>query len=109
MTLESEKGVKYDFVEADSVASGLKALKLTKSDVVILDLHLPGKSGFDFINRLKKEKALPLSKIIVLTADNSGKNLWEVVNKGIDAYHFMGKPFISDELRALVLSLALPA
>jgi DNA-binding response OmpR family regulator len=108
MTLESEHGVKYVFTEADSVESGLRALKLTTSDVVILDLHLPGEDGFEFIDKLKKDKYLSLSKVIVLTADDSSKNLWRAINEGIDSYHFMGKPFINDELKALVLNLALP-
>ena len=108
MTLESERGVKYAFVEAGDVVSGLKALKSNKSDVVILDLHMPGEDGFDFVEKLKKDKSLPLTKVVILTADDSIKNLWRAVNKGISAYNFMGKPFIADELRAMVLSLVMP-
>jgi CheY-like chemotaxis protein len=108
MTLASALGVNYAFTEADSVVSGLKALKSSASDVVILDLHMPGEDGFDFIDKLKKDKSLPLTKIIILTADNSIKNFWKAANKGIDAYHFVGKPFINDELRALVLGLVVP-
>jgi CheY-like chemotaxis protein len=108
MTLEGEPGVRYEFTEAGSAASGLQALKTVKSDVVILDLHMPGEDGFDFMTKLKKTKLLPLTKVVVLTADNSSKSLMRSVRKGINAYNFIGKPFVSEELRALVLRLAWP-
>jgi CheY-like chemotaxis protein len=108
MTLESKHGVGYAFTEADSVASGMIAVNSATPDVIILDLHMPGEDGFDFINKLRRNKSLPLSKVIVLTADDSIKNLLKAEAKGVNAYHFMGKPFINDELRAAVLSLVLP-
>ena len=108
LTLESELGARYTFSEAANVTSGLKALKSSRPDVVILDLHMPGEDGFDFMNKQKKDSSLPKTKMIILTADDSFKNLWKAENRGINAYHFMGKPFVSDELRALVLSLVLP-
>jgi CheY-like chemotaxis protein len=108
MTLESEYGVGYVFTEADSVASGLIAIKSSQPDVIILDLHMPGENGFDFMNKFKKDTSLPAAKIIILTADDSIKNLLKAEGKGVNAYHFMGKPFISDDLRAMVLSLVLP-
>lgn len=108
LTLESELGARYTFTEAATVPSALQALKSAKPDVVILDLHMPGEDGFDFMNKQKRDSSLPQAKVIILTADDSFKNLWKAENKGINAYHFMGKPFVSDELRALVLSLVLP-
>ena len=107
MTLESEPVVSYAFTEAGNVVSGLEALKSTGTDVVILDIHMPGKNGFDFTHKLEKDKSLPLAKVIILTADDSIKNLLKAESKGVDAYHFIGKPFISDELRATVLSVVL--
>jgi two-component system alkaline phosphatase synthesis response regulator PhoP len=99
MTLESERGAKLSFLEADNVPSGLKALKSANPEVVILDIHMPGEDGFDFMNRLKQDESLPQPKIIMLTADDSIKNVWRAEKKGIDAYHFIGKPFRSDDLQ----------
>jgi len=108
MTLESESGVNYSFAEADNVASGLAALKSTKPTVIILDLHMPSENGFDFMNKLKKDHSLPRTKVIILTADNSIKNLLKAEVRGVNAYQFVGKPFVNDELRATVLSMVLP-
>lgn len=108
LTLDSELEVNHTFIEADSVGSGLKALKTLMPDVVILDLHMPGKDGFDFLDDIRKNESFPLTKVIILTADDRLKNLLHTENKGIDAYHFMGKPFANDALKAMVLSLIVP-
>ena len=108
MTLESDSGVDYSFTEAGDVASGLTALKSTKPAVIILDLHMPGENGFDFMNKMRTNHYHSRSKVIILTADNSIKNLLKAESKGVNAYQFIGKPFVNDELRALVLSLVLP-
>jgi len=108
LTLESEMKSSFTFAEADTVASGLRALKSTEPDVVILDLHMPGENGFDFIHKVKQSKLFSEAKVIILTAHGSLKNLLKAQNKGIGAYHFMSKPFQSDELLALVLSIVLP-
>jgi CheY-like chemotaxis protein len=106
LTLESEAEGAYTFKSADTVPAGLKAVDSFKPDVIILDLHMPGQNGFDFLDSLSKH-TFPKFKVVLLTADNTLKNLWEAESKGINAYHFMGKPFEGDELRALVLSLVL--
>lgn len=107
LTLAEERNAKYTFIEATNVPSGLKALKTSKPDVVILDLLMPGPSGYDFIQTLKKDRSMPLAKVIVLTAHDSMKNLWKAENNGVNAYHFMSKPFVGDDLRATVLGLVL--
>ncbi|HSX44287.1 MAG TPA: response regulator [Candidatus Saccharimonadales bacterium] len=107
LTLEEEQNANYSFTEASNVASGLKALKAKKPDVVILDLLMPGPSGYDFIQTMKKDHSMPLTRIIILTAHDSMKNLWKAENTGVNAYHFMSKPFVGDDLRATVLGLVL--
>ena len=108
LTLDSELEINHTFTEADNVGSGLKALKTIMPDIVILDLHMPGKDGFDFLDDIRKNESFPLTKVIILTADDRLKNLLHTENKGIDAYHFMGKPFANDALKAMVLSLIVP-
>ena len=107
-TLDSDLSVDYEFTEAEDVPSGLRTLRSVKPDVVILDLHMPGEDGFDFMGRIKKDNLYSLLKVIILTADNTIGNRLKTESKGVGAYHFIGKPFVGDELRALVLSLVLP-
>lgn len=107
LTLESETEVDYTFEEASNVSSGLKILEAAKPDVVILDIHMPGEDGFAFLNKINRARSLPKTKVMVLTADNSMKNLWKAEQKNISPYNFLGKPFVNEELRAVVLSMAL--
>lgn len=107
MTLESESYVAYSFTESATVASGMKVVENWQPDVIILDIHMPGENGFDFIDGLDKRHLPKKKNILVLTADDTLKNIWQVQSKGIDAYRFMGKPFESEELRAQVLGIAL--
>jgi DNA-binding response OmpR family regulator len=82
-------------------------MKAIKPDIVILDLHMPDKTGFDFMNIVQKNKLLAKAKVIMLTADDTLGNLFKAEHKGIGAYHFLGKPFNISELQALVLDLSL--
>ena len=47
LTLEADNHAHYSFTEASNVPTGLKALKSTRPDVVILDLLMPGPNGYD--------------------------------------------------------------
>jgi CheY-like chemotaxis protein len=38
-------------------------------DVILLDMHLPGVSGFDILKRIRADARLANSKVIVVTAD----------------------------------------
>ena len=107
-TLESELESKIKITEANNVASGLRALKKTKPDVVILDIVMPGESGIDFLHRLDNDKSLPKTKIIILTANANIKNITTIEGIGENVYHFVYKPFINSELQALVLNLIVP-
>lgn len=109
MTLELESQVAYTFAEASTVAKGLNLIKKFKPNVIILDIHMPGANGFAFLDKLRKIFPGAKDNTIILTADDSFKNLWNAESKGIDPYHFMGKPFEGNELRAQVLGLALTA
>lgn len=107
MTLGLESQVTYTYTEAGTVDSGLRSIKTDEPNIIILDIHLPGKSGFDFLDTLSKIQPALKDRVIVLTAEDSMKNLWQAELKGVDVYRFMGKPFEGDELRAQVLGLAL--
>jgi DNA-binding NtrC family response regulator len=95
-------------VESSNVIAGITQLKKLKPDVVILDLHMPDKSGFDFLDIMHQDKLFAKTKVIMLTADDTFKNLFKAEGKGIDAYYFLGKPFNISDLQAMVLKICLP-
>jgi DNA-binding response OmpR family regulator len=89
--LEREK---YEVVVARDGGQAHSMFVMRKPDLVILDLILPGESGFEVCERLKTmERNVP---VLILTAIEleDAKNL--AARVGADAY--MTKPFDPDEL-----------
>jgi DNA-binding NtrC family response regulator len=107
LTVEEQDFLDVEVTESADVASGIQQMKAINPDIVILDLHMPGKTGFDFMDIAHKNKLLAKSKVIMLTADDTLGNLFKAEHKGIGAYHFLGKPFNVSDLQALVLDLSL--
>ncbi len=72
----------------------LEAYREFKPDIMILDLMLPGLSGFEVLAQIRKtETNLP---ILVLSAKNSEKSRIRSLVEGSD--DFLAKPFSLDEL-----------
>lgn len=47
--------------------SGLEKAKEAKPDLIILDVHMPGKSGFEVFSALKEDAALKDTPVVMLT------------------------------------------
>jgi len=64
--------LKVDF-EVDSCQNGdlaLQKLVGTTPDLIVLDMHLPGKSGKEILEHIRADKRFSNSKIILTTADS---------------------------------------
>jgi DNA-binding response OmpR family regulator len=88
---------------SDNPITGLRVAKELRPDVVVLDLRMPQGSGFEFVKALKQEPSLAGTKVLMLTADSTRKNMWESVDRDID--DFLPKPFEMDELEARIKAL----
>ena len=82
-------------VTADDAAGALAAMTAEKPDLIILDLGLPDRSGFDVITEIRKHSPVP---IIVLSARSDERSKVEALDLGADDY--IGKPFGMAELMA---------
>ncbi|GAC1500311.1 MAG: hypothetical protein NVS1B10_03780 [Candidatus Saccharimonadales bacterium] len=108
LTLEELDFINIDYTGCPDVTSAVKHLKTNIPDIIILDLHLPNRSGFDLMDIINKNASYKDIKVIMLTVDDTLKNIFKAQSKGIEAYHFIGKPFNISDLQALVLDLSLP-
>src|SRR5258708_4214327 len=70
--------------EAGSATEGLAAATKLKPDVVLLDLHLPDKSGLIVCRELLK--ARPQLKVLVLTSSSNERNVQEALTAGARGY-----------------------
>ena len=93
--------------EVESVATGeaaLEALERTPDmDLVVLDLMLPGMSGYEVIERMRARPQLAATPILVLSALSSPSARIRGLRDGADDY--MTKPFLPEELVARTRTL----
>ena len=108
LAVEEQDYLNVEVTESSDVDSAIRKMKNIRPDIIILDLHMPNKTGFDFMDIMRKNKRLADIPVIMLTADDTLANVFKAEHKGIGAYHFLGKPFNISYLQALVLSLSLP-
>ena len=66
--------------------SGLKKVKDTRPDVVLLDVVMPAMDGFDVLQELKKSLPPPLPKIILLTNLGQKEDVDRGLQLGADDY-----------------------
>ena len=88
----------YQVDTAPTAAQGLKLLRTKPPALVLLDLQLPDAEGLEMLDRIKIE--LPQIQVIILTAHDTLHNAIESIKRG--AYHFISKPYASEELLSLV-------
>jgi two-component system OmpR family response regulator len=90
----------YAVDEASDGKTGLFKAAGTDYDAVVLDLMLPGMSGWDVLRELRKTKATP---VLILTARDTVPDRVKGLDNGADDY--LTKPFELPELRARLRAL----
>lgn len=78
---------------ADSAMSASDQMRGLKFDLMILDVMMPGKSGLEFTEELRKHDDIP---ILMLTARTEPDQRIEGLELGVDDY--LGKPFEPREM-----------
>jgi DNA-binding response OmpR family regulator len=108
LVVEDDEGIremlKYNLVtagfavqEASDGAAGLRTARTSKPDLILLDLMLPGMSGFDFCRALRKSSRVP---IIMITAKDAEVD--KIVGLELGADDYITKPFSIREVLARV-------
>lgn len=90
-------------MEAECAGDGLEMdtlMRRSAFDLIILDVMLPGESGFQICRRLRAEGTIP---ILMLTAQH--EEIDRIVGLELGADDYVTKPFSSRELIARVRSL----
>jgi len=88
----------YKVVRAERGEQGLKMIEREHFDIILLDLMMPGLSGFDVLSHVKTLH--PDTSVIVITGYATIENSIEAMKNG--AFDFIPKPFSPDQLRVVV-------
>ena len=98
------KQLKKQGYSVDSCTDGLDAdeyVRMSDYDCVLLDVNLPGKSGFEILRDMREESND--SPVLMLTARDSVEDKVKGLDEGADDY--LTKPFSFDELMARIRML----
>ena len=78
--------VRYTFELAEDGESALARLDSSKFDLVLLDIHMPGMSGFDVLARIRKTRSLIELPVILVTALNDSSHIATGLDRGANDY-----------------------
>lgn len=81
-------------------ASAMDRVHRDAPDLVILDVMLPGRSGFDILADIRGDAALARLPVLMLTA--RGQDRDRELAASLGATHYMTKPFSNADLRDAV-------
>jgi len=98
MLKQTLEGEGYRVIAAKDGAEGIKKLSDERIGLVLTDLKLPKKDGFDVLAAVKDDN--PLLPVIVMTAFGTIETAVKAVKQG--AYDFLTKPFDTEHLLVLI-------
>jgi len=93
----------YDLSQAADGEEALVAAKEQLPDLILLDIMMPKIDGIEVCRRIKADKTMPFTPIILVTAKADTKDVVEGLNAGADEY--LTKPVDQTSLIARVKSV----
>ena len=90
----------YEVLEAQDGLSALQLLHARKPDALVLDVMMPGKTGWEVTREVRSDPSLSAVGIVMLTA--IGERVNEMTSPLYGADEFVDKPFDFADLEARV-------
>ncbi|MEG3661902.1 response regulator [Celeribacter halophilus] len=93
----------YDLVRVSRGDQALPNIRAQQPNLVVLDVTLPGCSGYEVCQRLRSDPSLSHIPVLMMSARVSQAEQRKGLAMGADA--FLTKPFAMDDLKGLVARL----
>ncbi|TVT59219.1 MAG: response regulator [Azoarcus sp. PHD] len=93
----------FDVTVATDGEEAVNRIRSDRPDLVLLDVMMPKKSGFEVCQEIKSDPELESTRILMLTAKGRDTEVSKGLALGADAY--MTKPFSTKELVERVRSM----
>jgi two-component system alkaline phosphatase synthesis response regulator PhoP len=93
----------HEVLETSDGTSALRLAREHRPDVIVLDLMLPGITGYDVLGALQRDDRTADIPVLVLTAKSLRADRER--SHGLGASGFLTKPFLPDDLCEMVDSL----
>lgn len=86
----------YEVIKANSGEAGIALLKSDSFDLLLLDIEMPGMSGIETLEQIRKDPGIADIRVMFLTASNVKTDLSDAIRLG--ALDFVRKPFFPEDL-----------
>jgi putative two-component system response regulator len=93
----------YDVVAVGDADAAGAEVRMNPPDVILSDVIMPGKSGYELCHELKSDPATRLIPFVLITGLSDREDKLKGIEAGAD--DFLNKPIFSEELFARVKSL----
>lgn len=93
----------YEVISANDGQSGLQKIKEEKPDMVLLDVMMPGLSGYEVCQKIKEDAELAGIPVVILTAKGQERDREQGLTMGASDY--ITKPFSPNRLLELVKNM----
>jgi twitching motility two-component system response regulator PilH len=90
----------YDVITAKDGEEALRRLDSDRPDLVLLDVVMPGKNGFQLCRQIRNDARFGTLPVILLTSKNQEADKFWGMKQGATAY--MTKPFVTSALLATI-------
>ena len=84
-------------------ASAANVIRKARPDLVMLDVMLPGKSGFEILAELREDEEMARIPVLMLTARGQNRDREMALKAGVS--RFMTKPFSNADMLSAVREL----
>lgn len=90
----------FELIQANNGTDALLLAQNERPDLVLLDVEMPGLSGYEVCRQLKSDPTTAHIIVIMLTARSQERDRQQAFQAGTD--HFLAKPFSPAHLIGLI-------